>query len=176
MKFLRTFLIVIASLALVFASYGYFKKSVNYGAEISVNKPISEVWDLHKDHTKFDQWLEGFKSIEHLTGEKDAIGSTYKVIVNPGEGQDDFEMIETVVGFKENEYVDLHFDSDMMVFEQKTSFKESGGQTIVTTESKASGKGIAMRAMFGAMEMFAGSFAKQEQKNLDALKKMIEAQ
>lgn len=175
MRFLKTLFIVIALLALFVFSLGFFKPSVDYGAEIEVNKSIQVVWNLHKDDSQYHKWLEGFKSIEHLSGEKEAVGSTYKVIVNPGEGQEDFEMIETITGIKENEFIDLNFVSDFMDFDQKTTFSESAGKTIIKTESKASGKGYAMRAMFALMELFSGSFQKQEQKNMDAFKELIES-
>lgn len=175
MKLLKYLLGIALSLVLIFLLIGRMKPTVNYGHTIVVNKSVQEAWNIHKDDSKYDQWLEGFKSMELLSGEKEQVGSTYRVIVNPGEGQEDFEMIETVVGLKEYEYVDLSFDSDMMVFEQKTLFKELGGQTSITTESKCSGKGWFMRSMFAIMEMIGGSFQKQEEKNLEALKKLIDA-
>ena len=68
----------------------------------------------------------------------------------------------------------LKFDSDMMLFDQTTSFVEADGKTTIKTDSKVDGKGIMMRSMFAAMEMFGGSFTKQEVKNIEALKMVIE--
>lgn len=142
---------------------------------VTVDKPLKEAWAVHSDVSKFPLWLEGFKSIEHIHGEKGAIGSRYKVIVNPGNGQDDFEMIETVVDKKDYQYLSFHFDSDMMVFNQTTKFSETNGKTIIATDSKVKGNGIMMRSMFALMEMFGGSFQAQEEKNVEALKKVIES-
>ena len=99
--------------------------------------------------------------------------SKYKVIVNPGEGQDDFEMTETLVAIKEFDHVEMHFDSEPMKFEQIISFKENDGKITVTTDSKVLGKGIMMRSMFALMEMLTGSFTKQETENMENLKKVI---
>jgi len=175
MKFLKYLLGFLVIFFIIFMLFGVLKPVVNYGHTITVNKPIQEAWEVHKDPNKFNEWLEGFKSIELISGDADAVGSKYKVIVNPGEGQDDFEMIQTVNAFKEYEFVDLAFDSDMMRFEQITNFKENNGVTTISTDSKVAGKNIMLKSMFAMMEMFGGSFQKQEAKNVEALKKVIEA-
>jgi hypothetical protein len=174
MKILKYILIAILVLVILFFAMGIFYTSVNYGYEITVDKPLKEAWAIVQDESKNDQWLEGFQSMELIEGEKGKEGSKYKVIVNPGEGQSDFEMIETLVSIKEFEQVEMHFDSDMMDFEQIISFSESDGKTMVKTDSKVIGKGIIMRSMFAIMEVIGGSFTTQEKKNIEALKKVIE--
>ncbi len=174
MKILKSLLFLLLILGLLFFAIGFIKPSVSYGHEITVNKPVKEAWAVHQDETKLGQWLKGFKSIDLISGEKGTIGSKYKVVVNPGEGQPDFEMIETVKSFKEFDHIDLNFDSDMMVFDQKTTFSESNGKTTMKTDSVVKGKGMVMRSMFALMELFTGSFQDQEVKNIEALKKVIE--
>jgi hypothetical protein len=150
------------------------KPTVNYGHEITVNKSLKEAWAVSQDDSKYGEWLAGFQSIELISGEKGAVGSKYKVTVNPGEGQDDFEMIETIEAIEEFELVDLHFDSDMMDFDQTMLFSGNDASATIKTESIVSGKGIMMRSMFAMMEMLTGSFTAQEEKNIEALKKVIE--
>mgnify|MGYP000341588183 CR=1 FL=1 len=174
MKILKFLAGLILFLVIAFFAIGFIKPAVNYGHEVQVDKPVEEAWAVMLDDSKYGQWLEGFKSIELIRGEKGAKDSQYKVIVNPGKGQPDFEMIETVTDFKENEFVDLHFDSDMMVFDQKTIFTKNGSKTKVRTESTVKGKGAMMKSMFALMEIFGGSFQAQEAKNVEALKKVIE--
>jgi len=173
MKFLKYLLLIILTLVLIFFLIGLLKPSVKYGSEVVADKPVAEAWAVGMDETKYGQWLEGFKSMELLEGEKGAIGSKYKVVVNPGEGQPDFEMIETIEDFKENEYVKLDFDSEMMDFKQKMSFSEKDGKTTIKTESVVEGKGIMMRSMFALMEMLGGSFTAQETKNMEGLRDLI---
>lgn len=174
MKILKRIIFLLLLIIGFFLLLGILKPSVEYGHEIVVNKPVSEAWAVSKDIDKYHEWLEGFKSMELLSGEQGEIGSTYKIIVNPGEGQPDFEMVETIRDIKENEYVDLNFKSDMMDFDQKIIFSEKEGATSIRSESQVSGKGIVMRAMFAAMELFTNSFHKQEAKNFEALKVLIE--
>ncbi len=154
---------------------GFIKSKIAYGHEVIVNKPISEAWSVLQDETKMADWLAGFKSIEHLSGDKGAVGSTYKVIVNPGEGQADFEMIETLKSIKENDHIRLELDSEMMLFDQTTRLETVDGGTKITTESLVKGKGIMMRSMFAIMDLFTDSFTKQEVENIEKLKVTIES-
>lgn len=174
MKILKYILFIIIGLIVLFLAIGLLKQSVNYGHEITVNKPIQEAWFVTQDVSKYSQWLEGFKSMELISGEENKVGSKYKVIVEPGEGQPEFDMIETLVSIKEYDHVTLHFDSAPMNFEQTISFKEANGMTTVKTESKVIGKNILSRSMFALMEMLTGAFTKQETKNIEALKILIE--
>jgi len=174
MKILKYILLLIVGLFIVFILIGLLKHTVNYGHEITVNKSLEEAWAVSQDETKYGKWLEGFKSMELIEGEAGAIGSKYKVVVNPGEGQNDFKMIETVISKKELDHVEMHFDSDMMDFDQTILYSETDGKANVKTESTVKGKGIMMRSMFAIMEMIGGSFQAQEEKNLEALKTLIE--
>lgn len=173
MKILKYLLFLLIALIVLFFAAGLIKPNIKYGHQITVDKPIAEAWAVHKDDSKFNQWLEGFKSIEIVSGEPEAVGSKYKVIVEPGEGQPDFEMIETIISFKENDHIELQFDSDMMRFDQITSFSQKDGKTVIKTDSKVTGNGMIMRSMFALMDLFTGSFQSQEMKNIEALKKVI---
>jgi len=174
MKILKYVLLLILGLFIIFIVIGLMKPTVNYGHEITVNKSLKEAWAVSQDDSQYGEWLAGFQSIELISGEKGAVGSKYKVTVNPGEGQDDFEMIETIEAIEEFELVDLHFDSDMMDFDQTMLFSGNDASATIKTESIVSGKGIMMRSMFAMMEMLTGSFTAQEEKNIEALKKVIE--
>jgi len=84
-------------------------------------------------------------------------------------------MIETVESVREFDHLRLSFDSEMMIFDQTTSFSEVGGLTTIKTDSKVSGKGVFMRSLFATMELFTGSFTAQEVENIEKLKKVIES-
>ncbi len=173
MKFLKYLFFLIIGLVLAFIAVGFIHPTINYGHEITVNKSAKEAWAVQQDESKFGQWLEGFKSIDLISGEAGTVGSKYKVIVQP-EGQPDFEMIETVLSVKEFDHMRMELDSDMMLFDQTTSFAEADGKTTIKTASTVNAKGMMMRSMFALMEIFGGSFKKQEVKNIEALKKVIE--
>ncbi|MDF1697516.1 MAG: SRPBCC family protein [Saprospiraceae bacterium] len=173
MKYLKYVLYALIGLFVLFIALGLLNPTVNYGHEFTVNKTAKEAWAVSMDESKYSQWLTGFKSIELLSGEKGKQGSTYKVVVEPGEGQDPFEMIETLVEIKEFEKAKLTFDSEGMEIDQLYAFEEKGGNTTFTSETEVRGKGIMGRSMFALMHMF-GMFEAQESENMKALKKLIE--
>ena len=84
-------------------------------------------------------------------------------------------MIETLESIKENEHVKMHFDSDVMDFKQTISFSENNGETTIKSESQVMGKNIMMKSMFALMEMMGSAFQKQEEININGLKKVIES-
>ena len=174
MKILKYLLYLIGGFLFFFLAIGFIKPSVNYGHEITVNKSLKEAWAVQQDESKLGEWLTGFKSIDLISGEAGEVGSKYKVVVNPEEGQPDFEMTETVISKSEFDHMALSFDSEMMLFDQTIYFSETDGKTTIKTDSKVSGKGMMMRSLFALMEMFSGSFQAQEVKNVEALKKVIE--
>ena len=173
MKILKFLLVAIVVLVVAFFAVGMLHPEVEYGSEIAVSKSIEEAWAVSQDESKFPLWLEGFKSIELISGEHGAIGSKYKVIVEP-EGQPPFEMIETLLEYEEFDHVSFHFDSEMMDFEQVISFSEEESMTHIVTASKVIPKGRVMASMFALMEKLGGAFTSQEAKNQNALKKVIE--
>ena len=173
MKILKYLLYTILGLIVVFLALGMIYPTVDYGYEITVDKPAKEAWAVSMDESKLSQWLKGYKSTELLSGEQGKEGSTYKITVEPSPGEDDFEMIETLVEIQEYERAVMKFDSDMGRFDQVYTFEEKDGKTTMTSSAKITGNGIMTKSMFALMSMF-GSFKAQEAENMDALKKVIE--
>lgn len=174
MKILKYVLIAIVSLVVIYLGIGLIHPSVYYGHEVMVDKPLEETWGVTQDNSKLPLWILGFKSIELISGEPGAVGSQYKVLVNPGQDQPDFEMTETIVSVEEFDHISLSFDSDMMEFEQTMTLAEKDGQVSIRTDSKVTGKGVMLKSMFALMEMIGGSFKEQEVNNLESLKKVVE--
>jgi hypothetical protein len=173
MKFLKYLFITVVVLVLAFLAVGFIYPEVEYGSEIMVNKSLEEAWAVSQDESKYHLWLEGFQSMELIEGEYGQEGSRYRIVVIPQEGQPEFVMVETLVSKADYHHVYMTFDSDMMDFEQRILFDETEDGVSIKTESKVIGKGAMMRSMFALMEMLTGSFTKQEQKNVDALKKVV---
>lgn len=174
MKILKYVLIGIAALLLIFFAIGLSTPKVKYGYEIKVSKGLKESWAVTQDDSKFHLWLDGFKSIELIEGEKNAIGSKYKVVVDPGDGQSEFEMIETVTALEEFDHVTMDFKSDFGDFVQTIIFEEIDGGTKIITDNDVIANGLFTKSMFAVMEMLSGAFTQQEGKNIEALKKVIE--
>lgn len=169
-KYLGLILII---LVFLFFIMGLIRPSVHYGHTIIVDKPVSEAWAVHQDISKYDQWLDGFQSIQLIEGEKNTVGSKYRVTVIPRDGEAEFIMNETIESFVPNDHISLNFDSEMMQFDQTTRFVDKGRQTVISTESKVTGKTFITRCLFSSMETIAGMFQSKEVENIENLKNVI---
>lgn len=152
---------------------GLTKPTVSYGHQITVDKPIEEAWAVMMDESKFDQWLEGFKSMELIEGKKNTPGSKHKIVVVPQEGEPAFEMIETLESLEKYDHVKMNYDNEFMVFKQMYTFSESNGKTTIKSDASVTAKTFMMRCMLAVMETFFGSFSTQEAKNMEALRDII---
>lgn len=170
MRYLKYFLYFLFALISVLLIVGLIVKKIEYSASITVDKPVKEVWAVYQDENKMKEWLEGFETIELVKGNKNEIGSEYLVKINQ-EGQV-IEMKEILNDFEEFKNVNFDFDNDFMLMNYDVEFSENQGTTTIKTHSIVKGHGIMMRAF---MPFIKSSMIAQEEKNLAALKEVIEA-
>ena len=170
MKILKYLLYAVAALGVLFIAAGFVKPTAGYGNEIEVNKPLRESWAVYQDMSKLGDWINGFKSMELISGEKGTVGSKYKIIVHPEEGEY-IELIETITSLQDQESMGLEFDSEFMTNNLLVNFSEKEGKTYIKTNATVRGKGMFMRSLMALME---GPMGNEDLKNMTALKKLIE--
>ncbi|NNC84675.1 MAG: hypothetical protein HKN75_01260 [Bacteroidia bacterium] len=154
----------------VFILVGVFIPKVNFSSSIEVNKPIGECWNVFMDDSKLSEWLPGFKSTEHLSGENNAVGSTYNMIFE--EKGKTFEMMETLTTVETNKQFSFNLDHKVMSSSNDVFFESNGNNTIIKGATSTKGKGLIMRAMFPFLKK---SMQKNNQLAYANLKKLIEA-
>ncbi len=59
-------------------SFHFSDYTISYSSEIIVDKSIKEAWAVMNDESKISQWLKGITDIEHVSGEKGAVGAVTK--------------------------------------------------------------------------------------------------
>ena len=67
---------------------------MKYSCEIIIDKPIQEVVAKFDNIDNMKEWMNGFQSYEHLSGELGEVGSTAKMTFLMGKRE--IEMIETI--------------------------------------------------------------------------------
>jgi len=67
---------------------------MKYQCTITISLPIDRVVALWQDESHFEQWQDGFQSIELLSGNKNTKGAQSKIIL---EGPTRIELIETIL-------------------------------------------------------------------------------
>lgn len=72
-----------------------FEKKMNYTCSIEINLPITKVIELWNNEAFFNKWQDGFQSITILEGEKNAVGTKSKILLQQGKRK--MELIETII-------------------------------------------------------------------------------
>ena len=170
-KFLKYFIGIIVLLIILFIVKGLMTPSISYSSEITVDKPVKEAWAVMKDESKISEWLKGITKKEHIKGEKGAVGA----VTNFTFSKDGQETIiqETIKSISPYEHIAMDFMmKDVMEMDYRMDFSEEGGKTHIKSSTTAKGIGFFMKSMMSFME---GTMKKQEDENLNNLKKVIDS-
>lgn len=144
---------------------------MKYTVEIEINKPIDEVVKLFNCEDNLFKWMEGLQSIEHLTGEPGAKGSTSKLIFK--QGKREMEMLETVISLNLPEEFIASYEARGVYNLAKTRFLPLGDhKTKYLSEQEFQLKGLIK--VFGWI--MPGAFKKQTEKYLQMFKEFAEEQ
>ncbi|MCI2227734.1 SRPBCC family protein [Polaribacter sp. MSW13] len=169
MKTIKIILGIITALVLAFLATGLLVKETNYTAQVSVNKPIKEVFKTFNKTENIKNWIPEVKSFEIVNNNPGKTGSIYKIVVD-NQGQE-IEMTEKVIAYVENQKVTLFFDAENMLKTDDYVFTEKNGITTITLNSSCQSDSYIMACMF---PYFKGTFQEQDQTYLNNFKAFVE--
>lgn len=170
MKKIKIILGIITALILAFFLTGLVVQEVIYTNEITVNKPVKEVFADFQNVELMKQWMPEVKSIDILEEKPNKVGSTYKVVVeNQGKL---VTMTEEVLAFEENERLTFHFDAENMLKTDDYVFTSEGNTTKIVQTTTCTSESYVMSCLF---PYFKGALKKMSQQYLDEFKKASEA-
>ncbi len=169
-KALLILLSIIVLGVIVFLLVGYFNPSLDYETRITIDRPRQDVWRLFNDETKMGEWLKGFKSIETISGERNTVGSKYKLRFSQ-DGRD-FEMIEEMKEFRPPEAFGFRLSSDFFSDEVRVVFIDKGDKTEVVQSDHVVGNNILCKSLLYWMKSHISTEARSSMENL---KKYIES-
>lgn len=169
MKTIKIILIIITFFVVGFLITGLVIKETNYTAQVSVNKPLKEVFKTFNNSENIKNWIPEIKSVDIVNENLAKTGSVYKIVLdNKGE---EITMTQKIIAFVENEKVTLFFDAENMLKRDDYIFTEKAGNTIITLNSSCQSETYIMSCMF---PYFKGTFLKQDQAYLNNFKTFIE--
>lgn len=169
MKTIKIILIIITFFVVGFLITGLVIKETNYTAQVSVNKPLKEVFKTFNNSENIKNWIPEIKSVDIVNENLAKTGSVYKIVLdNKGE---EITMTQKIIAFVENEKVTLFFDAENMLKRDDYIFTEKAGNTIITLNSSCQSETYIMSCMF---PYFKGTFQKQDQAYLNNFKTFIE--
>ncbi|PWG05272.1 SRPBCC family protein [Polaribacter aquimarinus] len=169
MKAIKVILGIISFLVLIFFLTGLIVKETNYSAQISINKPIGEVFKSFNQPGNVQKWIPEIKSIDTLNLNPGFTGSEFRMVVN-NQGQE-ITMTEKVLAYVANEKVTLFFDAENMLKTDDYIFSEKNGITTVTLNSSCESDSYIMACLY---PYFEGVFQSQDQTYLNSFKAYLE--
>jgi len=169
MKAIKIILAIITFLVVAFLVTGLLVKETSYTTEVTVNKPLNEVFEIFNDLSKKKNWIKDLKSVEIVNENPDKTGSTYILVVN-NRGTE-VTMTEKVLAYVPNEKVTLFFDAQNMLKTDEYTFSEKDGISTIKKNSNCKSDSYIMSCIF---PYFKGTFQEIDQTYLNNFKAYLE--
>ncbi len=170
---MKKLLIVLLSLILIavviFFAPAILKPTLTHESRVLIGKSREEVWKKFTDSENMGKWIEGFKSIETISGEPKTVGSKYKIVIE--EDGNRFEAIETVKEIVENEKFVFELSGDMLTDDVVVTLVDKGLSTEIIQTETLRAKGFLYKALFYWMH---STLSEKSQSNLNNFKKFAE--
>lgn len=170
MKYLKIAAIILSLLVGVFLLIGVITPTIEYDCQIAVDKPVQESWDVIQDPNKMSEWMTGFKSFEHVSGEPGQVGSVSNVTFDTNGSE--VVIKETITQIIPNHSIAMTFENEMMEMDYVLEIKGDGDHSEIRTRTLVEGDGIITKSFIA---LSPSSFKSQEETNLSMLKETIEA-
>ena len=168
-KLLTGLLILIIAAIVVFFAPAVMKPTLTHESRVLISKTPKDVWKKFSDSDNMGKWIEGFKSIEIISGEPNTVGSKYKIVIE--ENGEHFEAIETVKEIVENEKIAFRLSGDMLTDDVVITLVNKGLSTEFIQTETLQANDFFYKALFYWMH---SSLSEESQKNLNNLKKFVE--
>ena len=169
MKTIKIILGIISAIVIAFLLTGLFVKETSYTLQVSVDKPIEEVFKTFNNSENIKNWIPEVQSIEVVNNNPGKTGSIYKIVVlNKGQ---EIIMTQKVMAYVPNEKVTLFFDAEGMLKKDDYIFTEKDGVTTITVSTSCQSETYLMACVF---PYFKSTFVAQDQSYLDNFKSFVE--
>jgi len=149
--------------------------TMKLGYEVTVNKPIQEVWDYANNPDNLIHWLNDFVRFETLTGDRSnpQVGDKSNQVYL--EGKREFTMLEEITAYDPPRHIKLMMTSKMFDMEIVNDFEElDENKTRLFAGAEFVRVGLLMKVMF----LFTSNDKMQADhaRQINKLKELIEAQ
>jgi len=142
--------------------------------EVTIAKPLLEVWEYANNQENLKLWLNDFIGYEHLTGDPDApkVGDTSNMTYS--QGKSEFTMLEEIVAYDKPNHLKMLMTSKMFDMEIVNNFEEvSPDQTKLFAGAEFVRLGLMMKVImrFSSTKKMQADHERQ----INKLKELIEA-
>lgn len=142
---------------------------MKFTESIKIDRSAKMVAELFTNPNHLDKWMDGFQSMEHLSGKPGTQGAKSRLLFKTGKRK--MEMVETINSIDlPNEFI-VDYDTGSVYNNVKNTFKKlSDNQTELIVDTEYKFKGF-MKLMAPFMS---GVFKKQVRKYLKNFKSFVE--
>jgi uncharacterized protein YndB with AHSA1/START domain len=169
MKTVKIIISIISVLTIAFLGTGIVIKETTYAAEVTIDKPISLVFEEFNKHENSKNWIPEIKSFETVNENFGKTGSVYNIIIE-NQGQE-IKMSQRILAYVPNEKVTFYFDAENMLKKDDYVFTEKDRVTTITLNASCNSKTYIMSCM---LPYFKGKLENQSQVYLDNFKEFLE--
>lgn len=171
MKTVKIVLGIIIFFTVAFFCTGLVIKENTYSCEITVDKPISETFELFSDQSLVKEWIPEITNIESIEMKPGMVGSEYRVTMdNQGVV---LSKKEKILAFVKDQKVTYYYDAEGVFKTDDFTFTSEGESTKISLESTYSGKSYLISCVF---PYFKGTFKDVDEDNLSKFKEFAEKQ
>jgi len=146
---------------------------MKFECHVDINLPLLRVGELFDSEENIPKWQDGFKSFEHLSGEKGKAGAKAKIVYQ--QGKREIELIETILVYNIPHEFTGQYEHKSMTNTMRNIFTAlSENETRWTAEieyTKLNGFIVKLMAF-----LFPNMFKKQVQKWLNQFKAFAESE
>jgi len=169
MKTIKVILITISALVGAFLVTGLIVKETRYTAEVTLNKPIAEVFSNFAKIDSVKNWIPEIQSVETVHKNPGNTGNVYSLVVlNQGE---EITMTEKIMAYIPNEKITLFYDAENMLKKDDYLFSEKNGVTTIRLNASCQSDSYLMACIF---PYFKSTFREQDQSYLNNFKTFLE--
>lgn len=169
MKTIKIILGIISLFIVVFFGTGLLIKETNYTTQVSVNKPVADVFEAFNNLENKTKWIPEIKSYEPINENIGKTGSEYQMII---ENEDQKIIIsEKIMAFVPNEKVTFFYNADNMLKTNDYVFSEEDGITNITLNATCRSDSYILACVF---PYFKSTFVEQDQTYLTNFKAFVE--
>ena len=137
--------------------------------DITITRPVSEVFAAFNDLDRLPQWLTGLARVETISGTPGEAGYEANYIFEERGKEVPFH--EVVTHMHQNESFTYVIQNHLLTMENTTRLEAQGDHTHVQTISQVKGKSFMIRLM---MPLIKGSMRKRAQGDYEKFKAMLE--
>lgn len=169
MKFIKIISGVVLLAVVCLLLIGVFVPETHYELEVKVERPRQEVFSIFNKPETMPHWIEGFKSMELLSGAQGKNGATYRMtVVNDGK---EISVTQNVVKQIEAESCEYLVTDENMSNKVLITFEDEGAGTVIHVSKYFKGRKMLSRCM---LPLLNSSLRDQDVRQFNMLKAYIE--